>query len=174
MRGARECPLLCPRPVLSATLLLMPNRSHGGSGRSSHVLVCASASTLRQHSIRNLPPHNPHAIRPKRRTASHPHVLNIDTIVSLGSLFLFPPPCPLRPLLSPCLPCALPAMIGSPDTQFCGYTIPHPSEPKMNMRLQTGADATSHEVLRDSLETLRSICDHVQDSFQIAKAKGAP
>ena len=44
----------------------------------------------------------------------------------------------------------------------------------MNMRLQTGADATSHEVLRDSLETLRSICDHVQDSFQIAKAKGAP
>ena len=108
------------------------------------------------------PPHNPHAIRPKRRIAFHPHVLNIDTPLALSPSFLRL----VRPVR--------PAIIGSPDTQFCGYTIPHPSEPKMNMRLQTGADATSHEVLRDSLETLRSICDHVQDSFQIAKAKGAP
>lgn len=25
----------------------------------------------------------------------------------------------------------------SPDVDFCGYTIPHPSEPKMHIRLQT-------------------------------------
>ncbi len=25
----------------------------------------------------------------------------------------------------------------SPKVNFCGYSIPHPSEPKMNMRLQT-------------------------------------
>lgn len=25
----------------------------------------------------------------------------------------------------------------SPDVDFCGYTIPHPSEPKMHVRLQT-------------------------------------
>lgn len=25
----------------------------------------------------------------------------------------------------------------SPDVEFCGYTIPHPSEPYMNLRIQT-------------------------------------
>jgi DNA-directed RNA polymerase subunit L len=25
----------------------------------------------------------------------------------------------------------------SPDVEFCGYTIPHPSETKMNIRIQT-------------------------------------
>lgn len=25
----------------------------------------------------------------------------------------------------------------SPDVEFCGYTIPHPSESKMNIRIQT-------------------------------------
>ncbi|CAM9654106.1 unnamed protein product, partial [Phaeothamnion confervicola] len=23
------------------------------------------------------------------------------------------------------------------ETEFCGYSVPHPSEPKMNLRLQT-------------------------------------
>ena len=27
--------------------------------------------------------------------------------------------------------------ISSPEVEFCGYTIPHPSEPKMNIRIQT-------------------------------------
>lgn len=25
----------------------------------------------------------------------------------------------------------------NPDVEFCGYTIPHPSETKMNIRIQT-------------------------------------
>ena len=25
----------------------------------------------------------------------------------------------------------------SPDVEFCGYSIPHPSEDKMNIRIQT-------------------------------------
>ena len=25
----------------------------------------------------------------------------------------------------------------SPDVEFCGYSIPHPAEPKMNLRIQT-------------------------------------
>jgi len=28
-------------------------------------------------------------------------------------------------------------LICSPDVEFCGYSIPHPSEPKLNMRIQT-------------------------------------
>ena len=26
---------------------------------------------------------------------------------------------------------------GSPDVEFCGYSIPHPSEAKMNIRIQS-------------------------------------
>jgi hypothetical protein len=28
-------------------------------------------------------------------------------------------------------------MLDSPDVEFCGYSIPHPSETKMNLRIQT-------------------------------------
>lgn len=28
-------------------------------------------------------------------------------------------------------------MLCSPDVEFCAYTIPHPSESKMNVRIQT-------------------------------------
>jgi DNA-directed RNA polymerase I and III subunit RPAC2 len=27
--------------------------------------------------------------------------------------------------------------LSSPDVEFCAYSIPHPSEPKMNIRIQT-------------------------------------
>lgn len=29
----------------------------------------------------------------------------------------------------------------SPDVEFCAYTIPHPSEAKMNVRIQTYGEA---------------------------------
>jgi DNA-directed RNA polymerase subunit L len=29
------------------------------------------------------------------------------------------------------------ANVVSPDVEFCGYSIPHPSEAKMNLRIQT-------------------------------------
>ena len=47
------------------------------------------------------------------------------------------------------------------DTQFCGYSIPHPSEPKMHLRLQTNGGKPSTEVLEAGLENLSSICDHI-------------
>lgn len=28
-------------------------------------------------------------------------------------------------------------LLNSPAVEFCGYTIPHPSDPKMNVRIQT-------------------------------------
>jgi DNA-directed RNA polymerases I and III subunit RPAC2 len=27
--------------------------------------------------------------------------------------------------------------MNSPDVEFCGYSIPHPAEPKMHLRIQT-------------------------------------
>lgn len=31
----------------------------------------------------------------------------------------------------------------SPDVEFCAYAMPHPSEPKMNMRIQTYRESQS-------------------------------
>ena len=38
----------------------------------------------------------------------------------------------------------------------------------MNMRVQTGPDTTSKEVLRDGLVNLRGVCRHVKATFQEA------
>ena len=59
-------------------------------------------------------------------------------------------------------------LLSSPKVDFCGYTVPHPMEPKMNLRLQTkdGFDAT--EVMKESLDVLVDIFDVVDKKFQKA------
>jgi hypothetical protein len=39
---------------------------------------------------------------------------------------------------------AAPNMLYSPDVEFCGYSIPHPSEAKMNLRIQTYGQLIQH------------------------------
>ncbi|GAB5031297.1 dna-directed rna polymerase i and iii subunit rpc19 [Nannochloropsis oceanica] len=50
-------------------------------------------------------------------------------------------------------------LMGRKETTFCGYSVPHPSEPKMNVRLQTSTSKTAVEVLKDGLHELVEICD---------------
>ncbi|KAF2484632.1 DNA-directed RNA polymerase [Neohortaea acidophila] len=57
----------------------------------------------------------------------------------------------------------------NPSVEFCGYTIPHPSEPYMNLRIQTDDDTTVFEVLRKGLEDLSELCDVVEDKFSVAR-----
>lgn len=53
----------------------------------------------------------------------------------------------------------------NPEVQFCGYSVPHPSENKINFRIQThGEEAT--EVLKKGLKDLNSVCEHVLDTFK--------
>lgn len=65
----------------------------------------------------------------------------------------------------------------SPQVTFCGYSIPHPSENKMNIRLQTtgnefamvcltllGAPAT--ETFRTGLRDLDAMCEHIIGVFE--------
>lgn len=55
----------------------------------------------------------------------------------------------------------------SPEVSFVGYSVPHPSEPKMNIRIQTvGPPAT--EVLHTALGTLYEVSSHVLDTFEDA------
>eukprot|EP00252_Welwitschia_mirabilis_P025385 TRINITY_DN789_c0_g1_i1.p1 TRINITY_DN789_c0_g1~~TRINITY_DN789_c0_g1_i1.p1 ORF type:complete len:105 (+),score=23.77 TRINITY_DN789_c0_g1_i1:249-563(+) len=51
-----------------------------------------------------------------------------------------------------------------PRVEFCGYSIPHPSENRVNVRVQTTGDPAK-DVLKDSLQDLMAICQHVQQTF---------
>ncbi|KAG5930378.1 hypothetical protein E4U42_001624 [Claviceps africana] len=51
-----------------------------------------------------------------------------------------------------------------PDVEFCAYTIPHPSEPKMNFRIQT-YEGAAVDALKKGLHDLQDVCDVVADEF---------
>ncbi|ETS79944.1 hypothetical protein PFICI_07473 [Pestalotiopsis fici W106-1] len=76
----------------------------------------------------------------------------------------------------------------NPDVEFCAYAIPHPSEAKMNIRIQTygmgfPADELSQELAIDfntdtttataalakGLKDLEDLCDVVEDKFWAAR-----
>ncbi|KAF2446094.1 DNA-directed RNA polymerase I and III 14 KDA polypeptide [Karstenula rhodostoma CBS 690.94] len=57
----------------------------------------------------------------------------------------------------------------NPDVEFCGYSIPHPSEAKMNIRIQSYDDVDVHDILDKGLQDLMDMCDVVTEKFTIAK-----
>ncbi|KAL1863808.1 RNA polymerase subunit AC19 [Paecilomyces lecythidis] len=57
----------------------------------------------------------------------------------------------------------------NPSVEFCGYTIPHPSEAKMNIRIQTYDNTTAVEALEKGLDDLMDLCDVVTDKFTTAR-----
>ncbi|RDA95740.1 hypothetical protein CP533_5079 [Ophiocordyceps camponoti-saundersi (nom. inval.)] len=52
----------------------------------------------------------------------------------------------------------------NPDVEFCAYAIPHPSEPKMNIRIQT-YEGTAVDALKKGLADLKDVCDVVADKY---------
>ncbi|OHW93565.1 DNA-directed RNA polymerase I and III 14 kDa polypeptide [Colletotrichum incanum] len=56
----------------------------------------------------------------------------------------------------------------SPDVEFCAYAIPHPSEAKMNIRIQT-YDGTAVAALQKGLKDLQALSDTVAEEFIRAK-----
>ncbi|OAL37776.1 hypothetical protein AYO20_02953 [Fonsecaea nubica] len=59
----------------------------------------------------------------------------------------------------------------NPDVEFCGYTIPHPSETKMNIRIQTWEDTetTAVDALRKGLLDMIAACEVVSKKFSEAR-----
>ena len=58
----------------------------------------------------------------------------------------------------------------NPDVEFVGYTMPHPSEPLMNLRIQTYSKS-AQEVLEQALNDLVQICDHLDSRLVKAVRK---
>ncbi|KAK6410770.1 RNA polymerase subunit AC19 [Oleoguttula sp. CCFEE 5521] len=57
----------------------------------------------------------------------------------------------------------------NPDVEFCGYSIPHPSEAVLHLRIQTWDGVSVHEVLRKGLDDLSDLCDAVEDKFTVSR-----
>ncbi|ODV92805.1 hypothetical protein CANCADRAFT_43380 [Tortispora caseinolytica NRRL Y-17796] len=56
----------------------------------------------------------------------------------------------------------------NPDVEFCGYSIPHPAEPFLNIRIQTYGEISAIEALEKGLDDLASVCDHVEAVYSQA------
>ncbi|CAK9326985.1 unnamed protein product [Citrullus colocynthis] len=54
-----------------------------------------------------------------------------------------------------------------PRVTFCGYSIPHPSDNRVNIRVQTTGDP-AREVLKDACQNLMVVCQHVRNTFDKA------
>lgn len=52
-----------------------------------------------------------------------------------------------------------------PDVDFCGYTIPHPTENKMHFRIQS-KQSRAIDILKRGLEDLEKVCDHTINTFE--------
>mmetsp|Transcript_9053 Transcript_9053/g.16975 ORF Transcript_9053/g.16975 Transcript_9053/m.16975 type:complete len:121 (+) Transcript_9053:142-504(+) len=59
----------------------------------------------------------------------------------------------------------------SPDVEFAGYTVPHPSEPYMNLRVQTYESKTTDAVVTEALDNIIAVCDHVGKTYRKAVKK---
>ncbi|CAF9911664.1 MAG: RNA polymerase subunit AC19 [Heterodermia speciosa] len=57
----------------------------------------------------------------------------------------------------------------NPEVELCGYSIPHPAEDKMNLRIQTYEGTTVYEALEKGLDDLKDLCDVVLEKFEAAR-----
>ncbi|KAH6654327.1 DNA-directed RNA polymerase [Truncatella angustata] len=57
----------------------------------------------------------------------------------------------------------------NPDVEFCAYSIPHPSEFKMNIRIQTYDTTTATAALAKGLKDMEDLCDIVEEKFWAAR-----
>ncbi|TQS34628.1 hypothetical protein Golomagni_04981 [Golovinomyces magnicellulatus] len=60
-----------------------------------------------------------------------------------------------------------------PDVEFCGYSIPHPSEPLMSVRIQTYKGTTAVQALEKGFDDLMELCDIIAEKFMEARQQFA-
>lgn len=58
-------------------------------------------------------------------------------------------------------------ILKNPEVEYCGYSVPHPSEEKINLRIQT-TSKPAVEVLKTGLVNLQKVSLHALDTFQEA------
>lgn len=60
----------------------------------------------------------------------------------------------------------LTCILYSASVDYCGYSIPHPSEAKMNVHIQTTDSTNAVEALNKGFDDLTDLCNHVISTFK--------
>lgn len=58
-------------------------------------------------------------------------------------------------------------MNSSPEVVFCGYTVPHPAERKLHVRIQTNGPKAI-DILKRGLKDLENLCDETTVIFKVS------
>ncbi|KXN73579.1 RBP11-like subunits of RNA polymerase [Conidiobolus coronatus NRRL 28638] len=61
----------------------------------------------------------------------------------------------------------------NPSVDYCGYSLPHPLENKMNLRIQTSKDTTALEALKLAFQQLEQASDHLLETFAKEMQEGS-
>ncbi|KAJ2162150.1 RNA polymerase subunit AC19 [Coemansia sp. RSA 552] len=64
------------------------------------------------------------------------------------------------------------AVLQNAQVDFCGYSIPHPSEAKMNIRVQTTEQTDAVEALNKGIDDLKSVCQFIKARLQQRSRQG--
>ena len=57
------------------------------------------------------------------------------------------------------------------DVEFAGYSIPHPAEQYMNVRVQAREGCTATDAMDTALSNLEKVCDRVLTKYDKAREK---
>jgi DNA-directed RNA polymerase I and III subunit RPAC2 len=66
------------------------------------------------------------------------------------------------------------AISPNPAVQFCGYSVPHPAETKMRIRIQANPGANIVDLLNQGLDDFGQWCGNLEASFDAAFAAFGP
>ncbi|KAF9217960.1 Crooked neck-like protein 1 [Podila verticillata] len=64
------------------------------------------------------------------------------------------------------------AIMKDPEVDFVSYSMPHPSEPKTNVRIQTTEKTTAIDAVTRGLTNVQGICSHIIQTFNTELMKG--
>lgn len=56
-------------------------------------------------------------------------------------------------------------LMKNPKVEFCGYSVPHPSENVINVRIQMYDDLSSLDALVEALGNLDNLCESIEDTY---------
>ena len=59
-------------------------------------------------------------------------------------------------------------ILQNPSVLFCGYSMPHPAEDQMFLRIQTVDGVPAQDALRKGLEDLKEVCKITKERFEEA------
>lgn len=62
-------------------------------------------------------------------------------------------------------------ILQNPNVLFCGYSMPHPAEDQMFLRIQTVEGVSAQDALRKGLKDLKEVCKVTKDKFEEAMSK---